>query len=145
MRARPTSLVLPNSLVPLYADVEYLLAMAVVVFAALAVTAVGYWKTFEKAGEPGWAAFVPLYNLWVLCRIAHCARFWFWLSFVPVVNAFALVRIAVGVADQFGRGVPFGMALLVVPWVAWPVLGFARFEYRPGIDVSEWSSRPEEV
>ncbi|HUG89954.1 MAG TPA: DUF5684 domain-containing protein, partial [Planctomycetaceae bacterium] len=30
----------------------------------------GVWKTFTKAGEPGWAALIPIYNVVVLCRIA---------------------------------------------------------------------------
>ena len=32
------------------------LAVAVVVLA-------GFWKVFTKAGQPGWAAIVPIYNL----------------------------------------------------------------------------------
>ena len=30
----------------------------------------GMWKIFEKAGQPGWAAIVPIYNLFVLTQIA---------------------------------------------------------------------------
>lgn len=139
MRAGPTCLVTPVDLVPMAVARQSLFAVIGFLFAALALTVAGYWRTFEKAGEPGWAALVPFYNLWVVCRIGHCARFWFWLSFVPVLNAFAAVRIAVGVADQFGRGIPFGIALLVVPCAAWPMLGFGRFQYRPAIDSGEWS------
>lgn len=28
------------------------------------------YKIFKKAGQPGWAAFVPVYNYVILCRIA---------------------------------------------------------------------------
>ena len=30
---------------------------------------VGMWKMFSKAGEPGWASIIPLYNLYVLFKI----------------------------------------------------------------------------
>ena len=29
----------------------------------------GYWRVFDKAGEPGWAALIPIYNVVVLCRV----------------------------------------------------------------------------
>ncbi|MFC3476768.1 DUF5684 domain-containing protein [Halobacterium litoreum] len=125
----------------LFGELGIALAVGTVVFTLVAVpvTVAGVWKAFEKAGEPGWAALVPFYNLWVLCRIGHCATFWFWLSFVPVLNWFALARINVGVADQFvDRGVPFGLAMLVAPWLCWPLLGFAGFEYRVGFDAPTW-------
>ena len=28
------------------------------------------WKVFTKAGKPGWAAIIPIYNIWVLLEIA---------------------------------------------------------------------------
>ena len=30
----------------------------------------GMWKTFAKAGKPGWASIVPIYNVIVLLEIA---------------------------------------------------------------------------
>jgi hypothetical protein len=39
------------------------LALTIVIFA-------GFWKTFQKAGEPGWAGLIPIYNLYVLVRIS---------------------------------------------------------------------------
>ena len=36
----------------------------------------GLWKVFEKAGEPGWAALVPIYNAIVLLKIAGRPGWW---------------------------------------------------------------------
>lgn len=119
---------------PLFASTEFVWLVVLAAFALAALAVAGCWRTFEKAGEPGWAAVVPGYNLWVMVRVGHCARWWFPLAFVPLLNAFALARVSVGVADQFGRGVPFGLGLLAVPWLFWPVLGFFGFEYRAGFD-----------
>ena len=39
--------------------------------ALIVVIIVAMWKVFEKAGQPGWAAIVPFYNMYVLtCEIA---------------------------------------------------------------------------
>ena len=29
--------------------------------------AIAYWKIFEKAGEPGWKALIPIYNTLYFC------------------------------------------------------------------------------
>ena len=45
--------------------------MFFVIWLAIVVLVVaGLWKVFVKAGEPGWAALVPIYNLVVLLKIA---------------------------------------------------------------------------
>lgn len=36
----------------------------------LVITIISWWMLFEKAGEAGWKAIVPLYNLWIFCKIA---------------------------------------------------------------------------
>ena len=36
----------------------------------LVLVTAGTWRAYEKAGEPGWACLVPIYNLIVLLRIA---------------------------------------------------------------------------
>ena len=40
------------------------------------VTAVAMWKVFEKAGQKGWKALIPVYNYWVLCEIAGRPGWW---------------------------------------------------------------------
>ena len=37
--------------------------------AAIILTIAGIWKMFAKAGKPGWAAIVPIYNIIVLLEI----------------------------------------------------------------------------
>src|SRR5260370_30929714 len=89
-------------------------------------TTAGCWGLFAKAGEPGWAALVPGYNLLVLVRISGL---WWWLAvlfLLPLVNmGFPMV-----VCDQrplkFRKGVapPPGLTSLRVafsPLLAlWP-------------------------
>ncbi|RMF79097.1 MAG: hypothetical protein D6739_11265, partial [Nitrospirae bacterium] len=46
----------------------------------------GMWKVFAKAGKPGWAAIIPIYNLVVLLEIAGKPVWWIILMLIPVVN-----------------------------------------------------------
>ena len=70
------------------------LALTIVIFA-------GFWKTFEKAGEPGWAGLIPIYNLYVLVRISGNAWWWFILFFIPVINFIATLKISINIHEQF--------------------------------------------
>ena len=44
--------------------------------AIMVVVIVGFWKVFEKAGQPGWAAIVPIYNAYILLKIVGRPGWW---------------------------------------------------------------------
>ena len=45
-----------------------------------------FWKIFTKAGQPGWAAIIPIYNLYIMCKIAGRPGWWVILMFIPIVS-----------------------------------------------------------
>src|SRR6476646_7985367 len=47
---------------------------------------IGMWKTFVKAGQPGWAAIIPIYNAYILTQIAGRPGWWVLLMLIPLVN-----------------------------------------------------------
>ncbi len=47
------------------------------------VMIVGLWKVHTKAGQPGWAIFVPIYNVYVLLLIAGRPGWWLILAHDP--------------------------------------------------------------
>ncbi|MBV9496764.1 MAG: signal peptidase I [Acidobacteria bacterium] len=89
------------------------------------VTIIGLWKVFEKAGEPGWAAIVPLYNIAVICKIAGKPMWWAILYFVPFVNFVIAILVSIGVANRFGKGTGFALGLTFLPFIFYPLLGFS--------------------
>jgi hypothetical protein len=91
----------------------------------------GFWKTFTKAGEPGWAILVPIYNAIVLLKIAGKPAWWFLLFLVPVVNLVVGIMVAIALANNFGKGAGFGVGLALLPFVFYPILGFGSAEYGP--------------
>lgn len=113
--------------------VATVVAVAGVVLFVLPV--VGMWKMFEKAGKPGWAALIPVYNLWVLVDVADKEWWWFLVLFIPSANLAAWVIVNVGVADQFGQRAAFGVALSVLFFLLYPVVGFGDYEYEGDPDL----------
>src|SRR5437868_3514479 len=56
------------------------------------------WKVFQKAGEPGWAAIIPLYNIVVLLKIAGKPVWWFLLFLIPLVNLVVAIIVTLSLA-----------------------------------------------
>ena len=89
------------------------------------------WKVFVKAGKPGWAAIVPIYNFVVLCEIAGKPAWWVVLFFVPVVNFIAIIVLSIALAKKFGKGTGYGIGLALLGVVFYPMLGFGDAQYDP--------------
>jgi hypothetical protein len=104
--------------------------VTVVWLAVLVAVVAGTWKAFEKAGEPGWGAIVPVYNLYLMIKIGGNDWWWLLLLFVPVINFLVILKISVDVAKAFGQGLGFGLGLGLLSFVFWPLLGFGDYEYR---------------
>jgi hypothetical protein len=83
-----------------------------------------WWKVFEKAGEPGWAAIIPIYNIITLLKIAGKPIWWIILFIIPVVNFVIEILIFIGIAKRFGKGAGFGLGLLFLAPIFWPLLAF---------------------
>lgn len=93
------------------------------------VTIAAMWKVFSKAGEPGWAAIIPIYNTFVLLRVAQKPWWWLLLFLIPIVNFFVLIAVSVAVAEKFGKGAGFGIGLALLPMIFYPMLGFGSSTY----------------
>ena len=104
----------------------------VVYLIILALFVIGLWKTFDKAGEPGWAAIIPIYNLYILLKIAGKPAWWLILMFIPFVNFLILIPVSLAVAERFGKGAGFGIGLWFLPFIFYPLLGFSDARYGGG-------------
>ncbi len=101
------------------------LIMLGILFLAIA----GVWKTFTKAGKPGWACLVPIYNVVVMLQIAGRPLWWLLLLFVPLVNLFVILVVVIDIARAFGKGTGFGLGLLFLGFIFYPILGFGDAHY----------------
>lgn len=102
----------------------------VVYLAFIILIVAGLWKTFTKAGQPGWAAIVPIYNLYILCKIAGRPGWWLLLIFIPLVGLIFGIILSIDVAKSFGKGVGFGIGLALLGFIFIPILGFGEAQYQ---------------
>jgi len=93
------------------------------------IVIMGFWKAFVKAGKPGWACLVPIYNFIVILEIANKPTWWFILLFVPVANIVVIFLVSIEVAKNFGKSTGFGIGLALVGGIFWPILGFSDAKY----------------
>ena len=108
----------------------------VVVFAVLALVIAGLWKIFVKAGKPGWAAIVPIYNIYTLIEIVGRPTWWLallLLAFVPVIGSLAVLAVMFilywDLAKSFGKDIGFAIGLTLLSPVFIPMLGFGSAQY----------------
>jgi hypothetical protein len=98
------------------------LAIVVLMIAAM-------WKVFEKAGQPGWASIIPIYNIIVLFRIG--GKPWTWIFFLLLGPLFLIWYIwgLNMVSKSFGKDEGFTVGLALLGIVFWPILGFGDARY----------------
>lgn len=89
----------------------------------------GLWKMFTKAGKPGWAAIVPIYNMIVMLEIIGRPLWWILLLLIPCVNIIFAVIIYIDLAKSFGKDVAWGIGMILLPFIFIPLLGFGDAKY----------------
>jgi hypothetical protein len=104
--------------------------MIVWIIVAILVIA-GLWKTFVKAGHPGWGAIIPIYNTYLMIKVAGRPGWWLILYFIPIVNVIILIIVSIDIAKNFGHGVGFGILLWLFAPIMYLILGFGSDEYKP--------------
>ncbi len=91
------------------------------------------WKMFTKAGKPGWASIIPIYNIIVLFEIIGYKWYYIFLLFlgvIPVIGQVALmlfvIAYSIKLAKSFGQGVGFGIGLWLVNPVFVAIIAFNK-------------------
>jgi hypothetical protein len=88
-----------------------------------------YWRIFEKAGKPGWATIIPIYNTLVLLDIIGKPWWWLLLFFIPGVNFIFGIWMVNLLSLSFGKGVGFTLGLILLSPIFYPILAFSNAEY----------------
>ncbi|MES2776410.1 MAG: DUF5684 domain-containing protein [Bacteroidota bacterium] len=100
----------------------FVLAVAVILIASI-------WKVFVKAGQPGWAAIIPIYNLYIMTKIAGKPGYWTLLCLIPIVNYVFAIWLYNMISKSFGKTEGFTVGLVLLSFIFWPILGFGDAKY----------------
>jgi hypothetical protein len=102
----------------------FLFFLAIIVFLIASM-----WKVFEKAGQPGWACIIPIYNTYIMLKI--CGKPWWWLlmMLIPIVNIVYVIWMYNMISKSFGKDEGFTVGLILLSFIFFPILGFGDAKY----------------
>ena len=91
---------------------------------------VAMWKIFTKAGKPGWASIIPVYNIIVLFQVCGMNPLMILLMLIPVANVIVAIMMNIKLANKFGKGGGFAAGLIFLNFIFMLILAFGDAEYQ---------------
>lgn len=91
--------------------------------------AFSFMKLFEKAGKPGWAGWVPIYNIIVMLEVIQKPVWWIIMFFIPCVNIVFIILFWIEVAKAYGKDAGFAVGLILLGIIFLPILAFGDSRY----------------
>lgn len=104
-------------------------AATLLVFACSIVALIAMWRIFQKAGQPGWAVLIPIYNAIVEYRVICGRESAFLRLLIPFYNIYWLIKSMIALAHAFGRSTGFGWGLVFLSPIFLCILGFGPDQY----------------
>ncbi|QNL50658.1 hypothetical protein H8S90_03390 [Olivibacter sp. SDN3] len=98
--------------------------------AIIVLTVAGLWKMFEKAGKPGWAAIIPIYNVIIMLEIVGKPLWWIIGLFIPCVNVVVLIWVTNLLMKSFGKDTVYTVLVILFPFIIYPMIGFGSDQYQ---------------
>lgn len=107
---------------------EFPLSLSLICLAIAVIGVAGQWRTFEKAGQPGWACIIPIYNVYIMTKIGGKPGIWtLWCLLLPIVFFVWVLNM---ISKSFGKDEAFTVGLFFFGVVFWPILGFGDAQYQ---------------
>jgi len=112
----------------MYNDTSNVLIIVYLVILVISIAA--FWRIFTKAGKPGWAVLIPIYNIIVLLEICEKPVWWILLLLIPLVNIIIMIVVYVALLEKFGKPGWHVILLLLFGIIYIPYLGFSNAQYK---------------
>ncbi len=115
-------------------DLEVFFAAFAIIFgiiytAIIVLMIVAKWFIYEKAGQPGWAVIIPIYNTLIMLKIVGKPWWWIFLFMIPFANIVFLVWMTNLLSKSFGHDEGYTVGLLFLPYVFYPLIAFSKDKY----------------
>jgi hypothetical protein len=131
-----------------------IITIGILLFAILSIA--GLWKILQKGGKPGWAAIIPIYNIWCLFEMTDINPLWSLITIVYslivqfvtsgsstigiisdlVIIVIAIIMIVLDIkcsyrlSKRFGHGLGYALGLFFIPSIFQIILGFNNDKYQ---------------
>jgi hypothetical protein len=106
--------------------IVFVLVLILIYLGIIIITIAGIWKVFEKAGKPGWAAIIPIYNTIVMAEICGKPTWWGVLPIIPLAGIVFSIWLVNLTIKSFGKDEGYTIGTIFLPFVFWPILGFSK-------------------
>ena len=115
----------------MYDSTPYTFPTGLIIFwlALAIIELVALWKIFEKAGQAGWKAIIPIYNAYILLKIVGKPGWWLILFLIPVVNLIFVIWTYNMLSKSFGKDEAFTAGIVLLGFIFLPRLGFGSAKY----------------
>lgn len=104
--------------------------LIVLVLALIVFLIITRWKIYTKAGKPGWACIIPIYNIIVMLEIVGKPWWWIFMFLLPVVNIVFAIWMINLLSKSFGQSEGFTVGLILLPVIFYPILAFGSYTYQ---------------
>jgi hypothetical protein len=105
-------------------------ALIIIYLAIFVLMIVSLWRIYTKAGKPGWACIIPIYNVIVLLQIVGKPWWWIFLMIIPIVNIIFCIWVTNLLSLSFGKSEGFTVGLIFLSIIFYPILGLGKAEYK---------------
>ncbi len=89
-----------------------------------------WWTIFSKAGQPGWACLIPIYNIIVFLNVIGKPWWWLILFIIPFINIIFVIWSLNLLSKSFGKNEGFTVGLLLLNIIFIPILAFGDAKYK---------------
>ncbi len=112
------------------AEKAFLSGITLIYLLIIVLIIAALWKIFTKAGKPGWASIIPIYNIILLLEIVGKPVWWLLMFLIPFVNFIFAIWVTNLLAKSFGKTEAFTVGLVLLPFIFYPILGFGDAQYK---------------
>lgn len=116
-------------------DGSFIMTFLLLELIALMFLGICLYKVFQKAGKPGWAGIVPIYNYWVLFGLTGLPSWTALLMLIPIINIIPSIIAFIAyyrLARLFGKDSGFGVLMVLLPVVGLAILAFGKAKFQNG-------------
>lgn len=108
----------------------FVILIILIILISIVPIIIGTWKIFENVGIPGWQSIIPVLSVYRIYQISGLPGWLVFLGFIPYIGSLIMFVCGIIVAFKLpkvcNKSSLYGIGLLFLPSIFYPILGFSR-------------------